>query len=229
MENINSLNPGLEKTLRWFIRLGLLVALTLIVVLVSGIALPFLAPDLTHSLLAADSQLFWYASRGSAIVGYILLWASTAMGLMMSTRLGKTWPGMKFSYNLHQFISNLGFLFIVFHALILLGDQYMKPGLLSLLIPFNFQNYLPVWVGIGQIVIYLWGILAASFYAKKLTGHKVWRALHYAGFLAFFGGTLHGITSGTDSSQAWMQFIYWASASSVLFLTIYRILMRKVR
>ena len=36
---------------------------------------------------------------------------------------------------------------------------------------------------------------------------------------------IHGITSGTDATEPWMQFIYWMSGGSILFLVIYRILM----
>jgi len=229
MENITSLNTGLEKALRWFIRLGFLVLLLILAALISGFVLPLLAPSLTRSLLKAENQLFWFASRGSAIVGYILLWISTALGLMVTTRLGKTWPGLKISNQLHQYISNLGLFFIGFHVLILMGDQFMKLNLLNLLTPFNFVSYRPTWVGIGQICFYIWGILSGSYYAKKLIGRKIWRALHYAGFLAFFGSMLHGITSGTDTSQVWMQIIYWASAGSVIFLTIFRVLLVRIK
>lgn len=226
MENVTSTNNGLEKVLRVILRLGLLVILSIFFVLLSGFVLPLVAPDLSRSMLAGDNKIFWYASRGSAVIGYVMLWVSTLMGLMMTTRLGKTWPGMKASNELHEYVSNLGLLFTVFHGLILMGDQYLKPGLLNILLPFGFNSYRPVWVGLGQVVFYVWGILIISFYIRRFIGRKTWRLLHYAGFLAFLVGMLHGIASGTDTAQIWMQIIYWLSSASVLFLVIYRILMR---
>jgi len=67
--------------------------------------------------------------------------------------------------------------------------------------------------------------LIISFYVRKVIGRKIWRGLHYLGFAAFFVGMAHGITAGSDSAMPWMQVIYWFSTASVLFLTIYRILM----
>lgn len=194
-------------------------------VVIAGFAFPYFMPNLTAVLLKADSTLFWYLSRGSAIVGFILLWLSTVMGLLITTRFGKTWPGLKTSNESHQYISLLGLFFTGFHGIMLLGDTYIKATFSQVLIPFSFINFRPVFVGIGQLAFYMWVILIISFYVRKIIGRKLWRGLHYIGFVAFFAGMAHGITSGSDSSLPWMQMIYWFCAASVLFLTIYRILM----
>jgi predicted ferric reductase len=70
--------------------------------------------------------------------------------------------------------------------------------------------------------------LVISFYVRKKIGNRTWRMLHFVSFVAFLGAMLHGISSGTDSSEGWMQMIYWFSGGSVLFLIIYRILMATV-
>jgi methionine sulfoxide reductase heme-binding subunit len=116
--------------------------------------------------------------------------------------------------------------FISFHGILLLGDAYLKPTLSQLLTPFALLNYRPVGVGFGQLVFYMWVILVLSFYLKKIIGRRVWRGLHYIGFAVFFTAMVHGITSGSDSAQVWMQVIYWFSAASVLFLSAFRIAMR---
>ena len=88
------------------------------------------------------------------------------------------------------------------------------------------NNYRPLEVGLGQIGFYLWLILVGTFYIRKQIGTKAWRAIHFASFLMFLFAMVHGITSGTDTSAGWMQMIYWVSGASLVFLTIYRILMR---
>jgi predicted ferric reductase len=155
-----------------------------------------------------------------------LFWLSTVMGLLVTTRAGKTFPGLKASSELHQYISLLGLFFIGLHALLLLGDAFLEPDFFQLLIPFAFINYYPFFVGIGQLVFYLWVFLVFSFYIKKLTGHKMWRTVHYLGFFAFFAGMVHGVTSGTDTALPLMQFIYLLTGASVMFLTTYRLLKR---
>ena len=225
MDITRSKNPFISQVFISLLRFSLLFLFLITAVAIAGFAMPYFMPNLTAVFLRADSTLFWYLSRGSAIVGYILLWLSTVMGLLITTRFGKTWPGMKTSSESHQYISILGLLFTGFHGIMLLGDTYIKATFSQLLIPFAFINFRPVFVGIGQLTFYMWVILVLSFYAKKIIGKKIWRGLHYIGFAAFFAGMAHGITSGSDSSMPWMQMIYWISAASVLFLTIYRILM----
>jgi predicted ferric reductase len=225
MDIIRSKNPFVSQLFISLLKFSLLFLLLIISVVIAGFAIPYFMPNLTAVFLRADSTLFWYLSRGSAIIGFILLWLSTVMGLLISTRLGKTWPGMKTSGESHQYISILGLFFIGFHFITLLGDTYIRSSLSQVLTPFAFINYRPFFVGLGQLAFYMWGILILSFYVKKIIGKKVWRGLHYIGFISFLAGMVHGITSGSDSSLPWMLMIYWFSAASVLFLTIYRILM----
>lgn len=225
MDITRSRNPFIGQVFIYLLKLSLLLLFLITAVVIAGIAMPFFMPNLTAVLLQADSTLFWYLSRGSAIVGFILLWLSTAMGLLITTRIGKTWPGMKTSSDLHQYISILGLFFTGFHGIMLFGDTYIKATFSQVLIPFAFIKFHPVLVGIGQLAFYMWAVLVVSFYVRKIIGKKIWRGLHYIGFAAFFAGMAHGITSGSDSSLPWMQMIYWFSAASVLFLTIYRILM----
>ena len=225
MDVIQSKNPFINRMFISLLRASLIFLFLILAVVIAGIAMPYIMPNLTVVLLQADSTLFWYLSRGSAIVGFLLLWLSTVMGLMITTRLGKTWPGMKTSNESHQYFSILGLFFTGFHGIMLLGDTYIKASFSQVLIPFAFINFRPVFVGIGQLAIYMWIMLVISFYFRKIIGKKIWRGLHYIGFAAFFAGMAHGITSGSDSSLPWMQMIYWFSAASVLFLTIYRILM----
>ena len=54
-------------------------------------------------------------------------------------------------------------------------------------------------------------------------GQRAWRLLHYVTFLAFAGATIHGITTGSDSGQAWAFWIYLVPLTSAVFLITYRI------
>lgn len=194
----------------------------------AAILIPSWMPSITASILGSDIKVFWYISRGSAVIAYALLWLSMVLGLLMTNRMTKPWPGPAISNEFHQFISILGLVFVTVHALILMGDQYIHYSLLQVLTPFTSVDYRPFWVGLGQIGFYLWLVLVISFYFRKKIGNKKWRLLHYISFVAFLGAMVHGITSGTDTAEPWMQFIYWISAGSILFLVIYRILMATV-
>jgi predicted ferric reductase len=226
MDNSQPFHQFLNSVLKFFLKLSLFMLLAILALVISGFVMPYIMPNLTSLLIREDNKLFWYFSRGSAIIGYILLWLSTVMGLLVTTKAGKTFPGLKTSSELHQYVSILGLFFTGFHALLLLGDAFLRPNLFQLLIPFAFTAYYPFFVGIGQTVFYVWAFLLFTFYVKKLTGHKIWRGLHYLGFMVFFAGMVHGVSSGTDTALPLMQFIYLFTGASVIFLTTYRLLKR---
>lgn len=192
---------------------------------VAAVILPIWLPGISRSFLGSEIKVYWYISRGSAVISYVLLWLSMLLGLMLTNRMTRPWPGPAISNEFHQFISILGLAFLFIHAFILMGDQYIHYTLAQVLTPFTSLDYRPLWVGLGQIGFYVWIAVVVSFYVRKKIGNRTWRLLHYASFLLFAGSLLHGITSGTDSGETWMQAIYWVSAASTIFLIFYRVLM----
>jgi predicted ferric reductase len=176
------------------------------------------------ALLGAHSA--WYLSRASAFVSYILMWWSMVLGLSITNRLARVWPGGPTANDLHEHASLLGLVFGALHGLVLLGDQYIGYNLTQILIPFASVSYLPLWVGLGQVAMYLMIVVTFSFYVRRWIGARTWRVLHYLSFLLFALALAHGVLSGTDSSTPWVVGMYLGSAVSVLGMTIYRIFVR---
>lgn len=192
--------------------------------LVAVIILPAWLPNLAFSMGGQEPKVYWYLSRGSAFASLSLLWISMALGLGLTNKMARLWPGAQAAFAIHEYVSLLGLAFALFHALIILGDHYIDFTLLQLLIPFTSVDYRPFWVGIGQVGFYIWAILSFSFYIRARIGQKTWRVLHYASFLMYILGLLHGLFSGTDTSEVWAQWYYWISGGSLLFLFVYRVL-----
>ena len=188
------------------------------------VALPSWLPGLSASLLGPEPKAYWYLSRSSAIVAYLLLWVSMATGLAISNRMARIWPGGPVAFDLHQHASLLGLGFALFHALILIGDRYIDYTLGQVLIPFASTGYRPLWVGLGQIGWYVMAIVSLTFYVRRRIGHRLWRLIHFMSYVMFALALIHGLLSGSDSGAAWARGMYWASAASLLFLTAYRIL-----
>lgn len=193
-------------------------------VLVATWILPIWLPGLTHSIRGEEPKVFWYLSRGSAMVSFVLLWASMALGLVITNRLARLWPGGPAAFDLHQYVSLLGLGFALFHATILIGDQFIQFNLLRVMIPFASQDYKPVWVGLGQVGFYTWALLVGSFYVRKQLGARLWRWIHFASFAAFALVMAHSVVSGSDSRAPWALVLYWTAGGSLLFLLYYRIL-----
>ena len=186
--------------------------------------LPTWLPSLTDSFMGPSPKAYWYLSRGTGFVSLGLMWASMMLGIGITNKLGRLWPGLLPTMAMHEYTSLLGLFFVTFHGLILLGDQYSKYALAQLLTPFGATQYRPMWVGIGQLGFYVWIIIVATFYLRKSLGKKTWRVVHYASFILFLGGLAHGLMSGTDAGTPWAQYFYWITGGSLLFLLVYRIL-----
>ena len=180
-------------------------------------------PLSTQSLIGQSPKAYWYLSRGAAFVALGLLWISMMLGLLITNKIARSWPGAPAAFAFHEYVSLLGLAFAMFHALILMGDRYINYQLVQILLPFGSVNYHPIWVGLGQIGFYVWAIISASFYVRKGIGPKTWKLIHYASFFNFLIAIIHGLASGTDTSLPWAQAVYWFLGGSFLFLTAYRI------
>lgn len=191
--------------------------------LAAVLILPSWLPNIATSIFGPDTKAFWYLSRGSGFVGLSLIWLSMALGLLVTNKMARFWPGVPASFAIHEYVSLLGLTFIILHAVILMGDSYIQFNLAKILTPFA-SSYEPFWVGIGQLGFYSILMLSLSFYFRKQIGQKTWRSLHYLSFLTYIIALVHGITSGTDTSLAWAQNYYWYSAGSLLFLVVYRVM-----
>ncbi|HLO30195.1 MAG TPA: hypothetical protein VK249_13715 [Anaerolineales bacterium] len=219
--------PAVEKELNESsldIQFFLLIILAMIIGLLAAILLlPSWLPNLATSLGGQSPKAYWYLSRGTAFVSLSILWISMALGIGISNKMARVWPGAPAAFAVHEYVSLLGLAFALFHALVLLGDHYINFTVAQIFMPFATVGYRPTWVGIGQIGFYVWLIVALSFYVRSSIGQKTWRVIHYLSFAMYLMGLLHGLFSGTDSNANWAQWYYWVSGGSLLFLLIYRI------
>jgi predicted ferric reductase len=203
--------------------LVMLLLAILVGVFMAAVALPSWLPGLSTSLFGSEPKVYWYLSRGSAVVAFVILWLSMALGLMITNKMARLWPGGPVAFDLHQYTSILGLAFAFFHALILIGDAYINYTFFQVLIPFGSINYHPFWVGVGQISFYLWILVVLSFYVRSQMGTRTWRLVHFVSYVVLAMALVHGIASGTDSGTVWATRMYWYAGGSLLFLTIYRV------
>jgi predicted ferric reductase len=209
------------------------VALMFLAVIAGAFAavviLPAWMPGLAASMVGSEPKAYWYLSRASGFVAYGLVWASMVFGLLLTNKLARVWPGGPTAFDLHQYVSLLGLAFGLFHALILLGDRYVKYTLVQVLMPFASTGYRPLLVGLGQVGFYIMIIVSATFYIRKRIGQRSFRAIHMMSFAMFLLALVHGLGAGTDSTTPWAGLVYWLTGGSVLFLTVYRILVTRAK
>ena len=175
------------------------------------------------SAMAAEAPGFWFVSRAAGVVGYIMLWASTFWGILMSSKAVKELVSGPLAFTLHNVTAWLALGFSAVHAWALLGDRVVSFSPIGILLPFA-ANYQPVLTGLGTLSLYVGLLVSLSSYFTKHIGYRTWRLIHALSYLMFVAVTLHSVRMGTDSSTPMMQAVYFLAGGSVLFLTLFRIL-----
>jgi hypothetical protein len=206
---------GWQVYLLWFIAL---IAIALLVLPL----LPALVANFMYSFSGEAPKIYWYLSRASGIVSFTILWISMALGLGITNKMARLWPGAPSAFAIHQYTSLLGLAFAVYHGLVLMGDHFVDFSLPRLLVPFSIA-YETVWVGLGQLCFYIWLLVVMSFYIRQRIGQKTWRMIHYANFVIYVMAFLHGIRSGTDSDLQWISWYFWLSSATLVLLLAHRI------
>jgi predicted ferric reductase len=182
-----------------------------------------------RSLFSVDSiQIWWYVTRASGIIAYLLLWFSTILGLAVTSKYLDGMLDRLFTYDFHEFISLLSVAFMLVHVLVLMLDRYMPYSLAQILVPF-ISLYRPFWVGVGVIAFYMVLLVTITFYLRNRIGTRAFRAIHVISLLGYIGATLHGYYAGTDTALPSMKILYDVSGLAVLFLTVYWLVLLGLR
>ena len=181
-------------------------------------------PTLFQSVFSADGHAAWDISRATAIIGYVLMWASVVWGLLITNKMSRL-IGAQAVIDMHEFFSLLGLAFAFLHIVVLLGDKFSSYTPIQLLVPFASINYEPLWVGIGQIAFYLLMPVTFTFYIRKWIGYAAFRWIHFGSFVTYSMVTIHSLLSGTDTKNPAILLMYLGTGATVFFLTTFRIMM----
>lgn len=173
-------------------------------------------------LAIEHDKLPWYGTRLLGMLSYGALALSVIYGLLLSTGVLDAIAHRAVSFTLHRDLAAVGLGLGMVHGALLMLDRTVPYSLGQLLVPFA-GPYRPLWVGTGQVALYLMAIVYASFYVRRRIGQRVWRLVHYVTFLVFLGATAHGLMSGSDTPAPWAFWVYVAATMAVVFLFAYRV------
>jgi methionine sulfoxide reductase heme-binding subunit len=176
----------------------------------------------TQWLATEHDKLPWYGTRLFGMLAYLAVALSVIYGLLLSTGVLDAIAHRAVSFTLHQDLAAIGIGLGMVHGALLMLDRTVPYTPAQVLVPFA-GPYQPLWVGIGQIALYLMAIVYVSFYARRRIGQRAWRLLHYATFLTFLAATAHGLMAGSDTSAPWAFWTYVAASVAVAFLFGYRL------
>lgn len=187
--------------------------------LVLGVCVARLSQD------AETGTATWDAERAAGFAAYLLLWASTVLGLGVHFRVRPANGPLTVVLESHRVCSALALSFVAGHVMALLVDPVVHFSLLDAFVPFT-SSYRPIQVGLGTAAMWLLITTLASTAAAGRLRYATWRALHYLAYPCYLLALAHGITAGTDATSLPALTLYASTAAVVAALTFARVLGR---
>ena len=157
-------------------------------------------------------EIWWYVSRASGIVAWLMLTATVLWGILLADGLLKRHAA--WLLEMHRWLGGLTVVFLAVHLVSLLADSYVQFGPLEILVPFAGE-WRPAAVALGIIAFWLVVAVALTSVAVKRLPRRWWRGVHLAGYATFWLTTIHGALAGTDASRS-----LYVTTSSVALMAV---------
>jgi methionine sulfoxide reductase heme-binding subunit len=165
---------------------------------------------------------FWYISRATGIVAFLLLTAVFVLGI--AVRGKSRLPGLpRFATaDLHRNISLLAVVFVAVHVLTAVLDSYVHIPLLAAVVPFT-SGYERLWLGIGAVSLDLMLAMIVTSLLRARLNRVLWRAVHLTAYLCWPVALVHSVFSSEDLRQFPMMFIALASVVLIIAAVAWRV------
>jgi DMSO/TMAO reductase YedYZ heme-binding membrane subunit len=173
-----------------------------------------------------NPQTWWYLTRASGIVAWLMLTASVIWGIVLSTKAFPEHRRPAWLLDLHRWLGGLAVSFTAIHLGALVADSYVHFGLADLTVPFASQ-WQPGAVALGVVAMWLLVAVEATSLAMKRLPRKVWRWIHLSSYAVFLLVSLHAALAGTDTTHWLYQGTAVASIVAVAWATVYRLTHRR--
>lgn len=149
------------------------------------------------------------------------------VGLAMAARLIPT-RARRTALALHEHAALAGLVAIAVHAITLLGDRWLDPGITGIAVPFT-TGYRPAFTGLGIAAGYLAAPLGLSFYARRRIGARLWRRLHTLTLLVWALSVAHTLGAGSDAHNPWLLAFVGSTTALIAALAAARLLAARAR
>ncbi|MES2170930.1 MAG: 2Fe-2S iron-sulfur cluster-binding protein [Actinomycetota bacterium] len=168
-------------------------------------------------------HIWWYVTRASAVVAWVLLTLAVVWGTLLSTRVLRKVDNPSWLLDLHRYLSTLSIVMVLVHLGSLMLDGWLHFSAADILIPLH-ADYRALPVAIGIIAFYLLVAVQLSSLLMNRIPRRVWKAIHYSSYLVVVLVSFHAGWSGTDVGTIW----YRATAISLIVLAAAAVMTRVV-
>lgn len=149
-----------------------------------------------------NPQVWWYLTRASAMVAWVLLTLTVVWGILLKTRILRGADNPEWLTVTHRYISGLAMAMIVTHMGTLLLDEYIQFGWADILVPFA-TSFEPLPVALGIMAFWLIILVQVTALSSRWLPESVWKGVHLSSYLAIVLVGLHSGLVGTDVGTPW--------------------------
>jgi DMSO/TMAO reductase YedYZ heme-binding membrane subunit len=178
----------------------------------------------TLAALASGSsqKALWYLTRSTGIVALVLLTATVVLGVIASVGwTTQRWPRF-LSQTVHRDLSLLCLTFVAVHVITTVSDGYVPIGIADAFIPFR-TPYRPLYVGLGALTLDLLLAVLVTSALRRRIGFGAWRFVHWLSYLCWPIAMVHGLGSGSDTTQSIVVLVDIACAAAVIAAVSWRL------
>ena len=168
-----------------------------------------------------DQHIWWYVTRTSAILAWVLMTMSVVWGILLSTRILRKVDDAGKLQDLHRYLGGLSLIMVGLHMVSLMLDGWLGFTIGELFIPLE-TDYRPIPVALGIVAFYLLIAVYGSSLLRDRLPPRFWKGLHYASYGAVLLVSFHAGLSGTDTGSWW----YLSLAVGLISLTAVSVIVR---
>ncbi|MDA9786917.1 hypothetical protein N9C74_02720, partial [Pontimonas sp.] len=170
-----------------------------------------------------NPQIWWYLTRASAMIAWVLLTLTMVWGILLTTRVLRGADNPEWLKVTHRYISGLAMVMIVTHIGTLLLDDYINFGWADVLIPFA-TNFEPLPVALGIIAFWLIVAIQLTALGARWLPEALWKSIHITSYLAIVAIALHSGLVGTDVGTPWYTVVSLILITTVTLAGIVRLI-----
>jgi methionine sulfoxide reductase heme-binding subunit len=175
-----------------------------------------------------NPQTWWYMSRASGIIAWLVLGATCLWGILLITRMLKPADRPAWLLDLHRWLGSLAIVTTAVHLLTLVADNYVHFGWKELFVP-NGSPWKTGAVSWGVIAFYILVVVQVSSLMMKKMPRRLWHGIHLLSYVLFAMATVHGVAAGTDHTNLVFLLVASGVGSIVLFALTARVLQGRAK
>ena len=167
-------------------------------------------------------HVWWYVTRASGIVAWLLLTASVIWGVVLSTKAFPRHRRSAWLLDLHRWLGGLTVSFVVIHVAALVADSYTHFDVADIAVPLA-SDWKPVAVAWGVVAAWLLVAVEVTSLAMRHLPRRAWRGVHLTSYAVFWLTSIHAALAGSDRAELLYQVTALSSVIAVAWATLYRV------